>query len=164
MGKPLLFYLIDEHTDDIKYCEQKGMVPCKFADKELDGKPYKSAIQYIYKGYIYDVLESGQCYSGYMLTLMRLPQPSYEQLLNVLLNSKHYEERVGATGVILKHYPKEFERSLTSIINAGTEQSKNRKGIKRMAKCVYNIINDSCYIKQFESIMNLCKEIELLLN
>ena len=40
MGKPLLFYLIDEHTDDIKYCEQKGMVPCKFADKELDGKRY----------------------------------------------------------------------------------------------------------------------------
>ena len=50
MGKPLLFYLIDEHTDDIKYCEQKGMVPCKFADKELDGNRIKAQFSIFTKG------------------------------------------------------------------------------------------------------------------
>lgn len=115
MRKPLSFYVISERTDHVKYCKRKGLIPYKFIDKSLDGQILNYVTQYVYKGYIYNALGYDQCYSGYMLTLMRLPQLSYEELLNTALRSRKYAERAGATGMILKDYPKEFEKFLLSI-------------------------------------------------
>lgn len=165
--KPLHFYVIDERTDNIKYCKSKGLIPYKFKELkcELDDNAIKTVAQYTGNGYVYDVLEGDQCYTnGHMVTLMRLPKLSYEELLNDALNSKYSEERIGATGIILKEYPKEFEQTLISIAGSAPVSLKNKKSIKRMARYVYELINNSCYVRQLENIRKLCKELELRLN
>ena len=158
MSKPLLFYLIDERTDSSAYCKRKGMKPYKSEGRILDNEVYKSEIQFTYKGHIYDVLESDQCYTGYMITLMRLPKMAYVELLNVALDSKHYKERIGAMGIILKEYAKEFEQSLISMTDTGIEPIENKRHIKRMLVYVYHLINTS-YNSELEYIRNICREL-----
>ena len=162
--KSLHFYVIDERTDNIKYCRSKGLIPYKFKELkcEPDNNAIKAVAQYTGNGYVYDVLEGDQCYTnGYMVTLMRLPKLSYEELLNDALNSKYSEERIGATGIILKEHPKEFEQTLISITNSATVSLANKRSVKRMARYVYELINNSCYVRQLENIWKLCKELEL---
>ena len=165
--KSLHFYVIDERTDNIKYCRSKGLIPYKFKELkcEPDNNAIKTVAQYTGNGYVYDVLEGDQCYTnGHMVTLMRLPKLSYAELLNDALNSKYSEERIGATGIILKEYPKEFEQTLISIAGSALISLKNKKSIKRMARYVYELINNSCYVRQLENIRDICKELELRLN
>lgn len=160
MGVPLLFYVIDEHTDDVKYSKKKGMVPYKLENKTLDNQIYKSVIQYSYKDYIYDVLEANQCYSGYMVTLMRLPKLSYKELLGTALTSKKYEERAGAIGIILKDYPIEFERYLSSIKNMDFNNLTEKSSIKRMAKMINDFIRENTsYVWPLEKILSLCEDL-----
>jgi len=162
MSQALMFYVINEVTDDVKYCERIGMKPYKTIDKTLDHHTFQSIVQYAFKGYIYEVLESSQCYSDYMVVLMRLPKLSYDDLLNVAINSRHRDERIGATGILLKDYPKELEQSLRSMIKATSAQLENKKNIKRMTGYLVDLITDSQYIQQFENIRDLCKELSIL--
>lgn len=147
---PLLFYVIDEHTDDIKYCKKKGMKPYNV----INGK----YTQYEYKGYIYDVLECGECYSGYMVTLMRLPELSFNELLNVALGSKYYEERFGALGIILKDYNIQFEKYLQLLSDDAIYQS--RKNIQRMVDRVLDLHQWTSYVCDMHSIMNECEGVK----
>ena len=79
MFKPRLFYAIGEYVDDIAYCKRKGFKPHKKVIKQLDGMPIDVVTQYQKGEYIYEVLACDQCYSGYMLTLMRLPKLQFLQ-------------------------------------------------------------------------------------
>jgi hypothetical protein len=79
MSKSLLFYVIDEHTDDVKYCKRRGLRPYKTKMKTLDNNPFEQVVQYIKDVFIYDVLECDQFYSDYMIILMRLPKLLYEE-------------------------------------------------------------------------------------
>jgi len=161
MSKPLLFYVIDERTDYIKYCKRKGMIPYKFTDKRLDGQIYKSAIQYTYQGHIYNVLNCAQCYSGYMITLMQLPKLSYEELIDIALSSTKSEERSGAIGIILKDYPNEFEQYLSSIKDIDSENLSKKNNVKRMVELINNFIkNNTSYAWSLEKILFLCEELE----
>jgi len=167
MKKPLHFYVMNEHTDNIKYSKSKGLIPYKFKELrcELDDNVIKTVIQYTKNGYIYDVLEGDQCYTrGYMTVLMRLPKLSYEELLNDALHSKHFDERIGATGIILKDYSKEFEKTLKSINDFVINNFKNKKNVKRMLVYIYSLIEGTHYIRQLENIRDLCKELELRLS
>lgn len=167
MKKPLHFYVIDERTDNIKYCKSRGLIPYKFKELkcDLDDHVIETVTQYTKNGYVYDVLEGDQCYTrGHMVTLMRLPKLSYEELLNDALNSKHLEERIGATGIILKYYLKNFEKTLISMNNSQIIHLENKKNAKRMAVYVYGLIDGSCYIRKLENIRDLCKELELRLS
>jgi len=171
VGKPLLFYVIDEHTDEIKYCKKIGLLPYKFEDKicyssdpTIGNQTIKTVIQYTYKDYIYDALELSQCYSGYVVTLMRLPKLSYEVLLNTALTSTEYDERVGAVGIILKDYPNEFERYLSSIKNMDSINLSEKNKIKRMVTLINDFIkNSTSYVWHLERILSLCEELKLKL-
>ena len=99
-----------------------------------------------------------------MTTLMRLPKLSYEELLNIALHSKYLEERIGATGMILKDHSKEFEKTLISMNNSEITHLENKKNAKRMAVYIYDLIDGSHYIRQLENIRDLCKELELRLS
>ena len=158
--KPLLFYMINEFTDDVKYCERMGMKPYKTVDKVLDHQTFQSAVQYSYRGYIYEVLVCTQCYSDAMVVLMRLPKLTYEDLLDTAVNSKHRDERVGALGVILKDHPNEFRQSLESMIETDPSQQQNQKNTSRMSAYVDDLITDSQYIEQLETIRDLCVKLE----
>lgn len=160
MNKPLLFYTINEFTDDVKYCERMGMKPYKTVDKVLDHHTFQSTVEYSYRGYIYEVLDSTQCYSDAMVVLMRLPKLTYEDLLDTAINSKHRDERIGALGVILKDHPKEFRQSLESMIETYPSKHQNQKNISRMSTCVDDLITDSQYIEQLETIRDLCVKLE----
>lgn len=167
MEKPLHFYVIDERTDNIKYSKSRGLMPYKFKELrcELDDSETKTVIQYTKNGYIYDVLEGDQCYTrGYMTILMRLPKLSYEELLNDALHSKHFDERIGATGIILKDHSKEFENTLKSMNDSAIIDFKNKKNVKRMVVYIHSLIEGTHYITQLENIRDLCKEIELRLS
>lgn len=164
MKQPLHFYVIDERKDIIKYCKSRGLIPYKFKELkcDLDDHVIETVTQYTKNGYVYDVLEGDQCYTrGHMVTLMRLPKLSYEELLNDALNSKYLEERIGATGIILKDYLKDFEKTLISMNHSQTIHLE--KNAKRMAVYVYGLIDGSCYIRELENIRDLCKELELRL-
>lgn len=148
--EPLLFYVINEHTDDIKYCEKKHMKPYNVVNGSI--------MQYEYKGYIYDILEQGECYSGYMVTLMRLPKLSFGDLLNVALESKNYEERIGAIGVILKDYQSEFEQYLLSL--SDDMIYTNKKNIKRLVSFICILPDRTSYVLDLPIILNQCEKIK----
>lgn len=158
----LLFYVIDEHTDDIKYCTKKGMVPHSYDNYILDGHSYMKITQYLYKGHIYDVLEAGQCYSGFMVTLMKLPKLSYKELLNIALYSKKKGERLGAIGVILKDHPVDFENFLLTSREMDIDVLRRDKSIINVIRIINGFIKiSSSYVWQLKNILKLCEEIEL---
>ncbi len=76
------------------------------------------------------------------------------------INSKHYDERVGATGVILIDYPKEFEQSLLAMIDDDKVLLDNKKNRKRMSKYVYGFINESHYMEFLDNIWSACKQLK----
>ncbi len=157
MSKPLLFYTVDEKTDVEKFCKRRGLKPHIFEIKELDGVRYSVVDKYIKDGYIYDVLNYDErCYSGYMVTLMRLPKLSFEELLNTALSSKSFQERAGAIGILLKDYPKEFERFLSDF-NKNIGKGRQLKQIKRLAGFITD--NRSHYSDELGKIVALCKRI-----
>lgn len=160
MRKPLLFYVIDERTDVAAYCKRKGMKPIKFIEASLDDQIYKRAVQYSYKSVIYDVLDWNQCYSGFMVTLMRSPKLSYEELIEVALTSKKFGERAGAVGIILKEYTAEFERYLLSTKDMDFDQLPRKKEIVRMATVIYDFIREhNSDVWPLEKILSLCDEL-----
>ena len=148
--KPLLFYVIDEHTDDIKYCKKKHMKPYNVVNGNI--------MQYEYKGYIYDILEQGECYSGYMVTLMRLPKLHFDDLINVALESKNYQERIGAIGVILKDYRSEFEQYLLSLSDDVIYNKK--KNIKRLVDYICILPDYTSYVWDLSVILSQCEKIK----
>ena len=165
MRKALLFYTVDERTDIYGYCKKRGVKPYKFESKVLDGCPFEQAIQYTKYDFVYDVLEYDQCYSGYMVILMRLPKLSYEELLNVALTSKHPEERAGAIGVILKEHPMQFENYLSALSEASTTTLHRNKHIKRMIAFINNFIKvNTSYILHLDKILLLCEKIYCQIN
>lgn len=160
MGKPLLFYTIDEQTDVSKYCKRKGLKPYKVINKIMDNCLLEQAVQYSKNGFLYDALEYDQCYSGYMVTLMRLPKMTYEELLKVALSSKSSDERAGAIGVILKDYPIQFENYLLKLSKSNTNTMYEKKRIKRMITFINNFVKDNTsYVCCRDRILRLCEEI-----
>lgn len=158
MKKPKLFFGITEDMNDIKCCKSIGMKPCKFVYKTLDGIPFRCTIQYSYKGFTYYVLEENQCYSGFMVTLMRLPQLSYFELLETALTSRSFDERAGAIGIILKDYSTEFEKYLLNIKNTDLSVLKDKKSIKKLVKLINEfIIPHTSYVDKLENIVSLCE-------
>lgn len=158
MSKPLLFYTIDEFTDADRYCKRKGLTPFKFEDRELDGHTFKSVIQYTKDGFIYDVLEADQCYSGYTITLMRSPKLSYENLLHIALTSRHLAERAGAIGTILKEHPDQFQNYLLALRNENNAWREDKR-IRRMVIFVNEIKNYTSYVLRAGKILQLCEEL-----
>ena len=158
MSKPLLFYTIDEFTDADRYCKRKGLTPFKFEYRELDGHPFKCTIQYKKNNFIYDVLEENQCYSGYTITLMRLPKLSYEKLLHIALTSKHLSERAGAIGIILKDYPLQFQDFLRAIGQKDSTGLYKNKHIERMIAFIHNDIRmHTSYVCHLKKILSFCE-------
>lgn len=107
-----LFYLIDEHEDNIAFCKRKKLKPLIYKeivvpDTDID---FLNVQKYYTPKYVYRVLQSSECYSGYPITLMREPQLSYEDLINVLLRTKKRDEKLGALGILLKQYPENFKQ------------------------------------------------------
>ena len=157
MGKTLLFYMVDEHVDVDKYCKRKGLRPHKFVEKILDGKPFKQAVQYVKGECVYQLLEGElHSYTGCMFAIMRIPELPYEALLNVALTSKHFDERAGATGVILQKHSERFRKYLIEIAKADIKFLKDKKHIMRMVKFINE--NTRCE-KHLEEIMTLCEMI-----
>lgn len=161
MSKALFFYTIDEFQDELKYYKRKGLKPYKYKQRTLNGQPFDVvATQYKKDNYIYDVLEWDQCYSGYMLTLMRLPQLSYEELLEVALKSKYHDERAGAIGVILKDYPNQFQRYLLALSEIDINSLREHKRIKRMIIFINEFIKkNNSYVHHLDRILALCEKI-----
>jgi len=159
MSKALFFYTIGEFQDEEKYCKRKGLKPCKYTQRTLNGQPFDVvATQYTKDGYIYDVFEWDQCYSGSMLTLVRLPRLSYEELLDVALTSKYLDERAGAIGTILKEYPNEFEHYLLKISEMNIAVLPEKRKIKRMITFINSTVKPYGGSNNRERIISLCKE------
>lgn len=159
--KPLLFYTIDDCTDDKKYCKRKGLKPHKTVMKRLDDRPFEVVVQYSKGGYVYDVLEWDQCYSGYMITLMRLPELSFDELLHVALFSNNRDERAGAIGMLLKNYSTEYECYLRSVKERGFSNQSEKKKLVRMVKYIHDVVKNynSC-VRELNGVLELCRELK----
>jgi len=159
MSKPRLFYTIGEHTDISYYCKRKGLIPKKFEIKELDGRPFKSVSQYVKGNFKYEVLEADQCYSGYMVTLVRLPRLSYEDLLKVALTSRYSDERAGAIGTILKDYTYQFQQHLMMLAQMDINALSHKKYVRRMLAFIKDLKKYTSYVWQLDEILLLCEKI-----
>jgi hypothetical protein len=157
MGKTLLFYMVDEHVDVDKYCKRKGLIPYKFVEKVLDGKPFKQAVQYIKGECVYQLLEGDiHSYTGCMFAVMRMPELPYEVLLKTALTSKYFDERAGATGLILKKHSGRFRDYLIEIYETDVKLLKDKKHIRRMVKFIKD---NTRYENHLEEIIPLCEKI-----
>ena len=164
MGKPRLFYIIYEFTNEDKYCKRNGLMPYKIQEMSthIIGDPIiYMPIQYIKRGYVYEVLDDNEYYFG-MTILMRLPQLTYERLLNVALNSRYYDERVGAISIILKDYTKEFEQFLISMLNVEKKEIRYKRGLKRVSKYICWLMREY-YKSKLENIRDICEKLKVKL-
>ena len=123
--KKRAFFVFDEHTDYVKECIKIGMKPIK-------GHTYVE--EFVYSGTKYKTLSMNDCYSGWTITIMALPKPTYIELIRIVLKSNCYDEFVGGLGILLKEYPQEFKRFL--------EKSSNKnKRIRKIKKTILNEIS-----------------------
>lgn len=111
-----LFYLIDEHEDNVIFCKKRRLKPIIYDEVKVPNTDitFLNVQEYSAGKYVYKVLQSAECYSGYPITLMREPQLSYDDLINVLLHTKKYDERLGSLGILLKQYPNDFKKFFCS--------------------------------------------------
>lgn len=134
-----IFYVFDEHTDYIKECERMGMKSNKTLteDFEFDGTKYK-------------VLSPNECYSGWEITAMALPELSYSELFNIVMNSRFYDEIVGSIGILLKKYSDEFITYLKA-------QSSNNIRLRKIKKIIKKEISErDPNVKQMTELLDLC--------
>lgn len=160
MHKALLFYTIGEYTSVERYCKRKGLKPFKTIMKTLDNQPFPVVTQYSKGEYIYDVLGYQDCYSGYMVTLMRLPQLAYQELLNVALTSHNSDERAGATGILLKDYPREFEDFLLMVSEKNIVDKQEKRQILRLTRFILDFVCAyTSYVQDMGTVISLCQMI-----
>lgn len=161
MAKAELFYVIGEYTNDDKYCKSKGLKPHKTVIKSLDKKPFLVVKEYSKNGTIYASLEADECYSGYVVTLMRLPELPFEELLSVAMTAKRIEDRAGALGIILKKYSSAFTQYLLMIKRSENLNPAQKKQIALVTTFIYDFIwKNSFYIQGMEDVLSLCKELK----
>jgi hypothetical protein len=159
--KAQIFYALNEWTNSEQYLKKNGLKPYKIHTWKPSGsQPITIVDQYIRDGHIYDVLESDQCYSGFMVTIARLPLPEYEELLNLALCSPHEEERGGALGIILKNHPKEFLRYLATANQEDILLESSQKEIGRIAAFVFDCIKPYTSASTMDEIYDLCGKLK----
>lgn len=138
--KKRLFYVFDEHTDYVRECQKMGMNPILtdsfLKDFEYDGTKYKA-------------LSCNECYSGWKITVMALPEMSYSDLLALMMNNQFYDEIVGSIGIALKKYPHEFVAFLSN------EPPANKR-IRRIKKIINDEISKkNSNVRQMETLHDI---------
>lgn len=95
-----------------------------------------------------------ECYSSWEYTIMKLQQMNFVQLLNLALNTKKYDERVGELGIILRHHEFEFTNFLTDVYSGNIPADKAKK---KLTKLIYSEIKQrSDFVRGMKTILNLC--------
>lgn len=158
MKKAQMFYAINEWTNSEHYVRKNGLKPYKTHVWDPSGsQPITIVDQYIRDGQIYDVLEGDRCYSGFMVTLARLPLPDHEELLDLALRTPHEEERGGALGILLKNYPEEFLKYLALVNKEEIVPVSRQKEIGRIAAYVLDDIKPHTNVGGMDEIFYLCR-------
>lgn len=173
MSKYLLFYLIDEHTNETVFCKKRGLIPCKYekkicysSDNSDEDYVFYRTIQYVDKRSkcVYDVLDKQQCYSGFNTTLMRQPKLMFDDLIKTAITSKNRDERIGSIGILLKDYQTDFEKYLSNVIKTQFSDIKTKKRVKWMAVFITDYIwKNTSFVWHLESIKKLCEKIKQLM-
>ena len=139
--KKRAFYVFDEHTDYIKACEKIGM-------KAIGDKP--DVKHFLFGETEYEVLFCHDCFSGWQITVMELPELSFAELLQLVMSSRCYDEIVGGIGMILKKHSDEFVRFLS------TETSNNKK-VGKIKKIIKKEISErNPEVKAMTDLLALC--------
>lgn len=161
MREPFSFYTIYEYDNEESFYKRNGFEPYTTELKEMEDVPVLCVTQYVKKGFVFDVLESSQCYSGAMVTLARVPSLGYDDLLDTALKSKNMGERRGAIGMMLKNYPQKLETFLDDFQQGFLVADYTRKEVLKIIK----FINEDIYpyyggVKDLEKILSICKQLE----
>ena len=139
--KKQLFYVFDEHTDYVQECTEMGMIP-------LSNETFVEYFEF--DGIKYKVLSVNECFSGWTITLMAMPKLSYSELLNVMLDSRSYDEIVGSLGIVLKEHLNDF------ILYLKTERSKKLR-LHKIKKMIKNDISErNSDVQQMIDLLSLC--------
>lgn len=93
------FYIYDEHD----YPKKEWI---KLGGRILTDS--KGNERYFFNGVEYKYLNCHEIYSGWCITLVRLPELSYEKLFELLRCTKYESELSGTLGLLLKKYEKRF--------------------------------------------------------
>lgn len=124
------FYVFGEHDEYTKLCRKMKMYPIK------DNKRGKEFFRCNDK--VYEVLFCNECYSGFTVTLMQLPEMNVLELLSLLSYTKYYSEFVGSIGILRVKHSEVFERALKEE-NFFSEKRKRKilKELMKISKGIY---------------------------
>lgn len=129
LKKSKKFYVFGERDDYTKLCRKMNMYP--FKDNKR-GKEFFSC-----NDKVYEVLFCNECYSGFTVTLMQLPEMGALELLSLLSETKYYSEFVGSIGILRAKHLEVFERALKENYFSEKRKRKILKELKRISEIVY---------------------------
>lgn len=142
-----MFYVFDEHTDYIAECKKIGLLPIEHED---------CFVKQFYCGETrYDVFGRHECYSGWEINVVQSGSYTFDDLLNILIDSHIYDEKVVSLGFILKNHYKSF---LDTLMN---DSLQDRCGKKKIIKLITKDICKKSYdVSKMKELIQICKNIE----
>ena len=141
----MTFYVFDEHTDYVYECKKMGMKP-------IGNETFIK--EFIFDEVKYKVLSLHECFSGWEINVMAIPELSYSELLNVMLSSKYYDEIVGSIGIILKKHLNKF----IEYLKLETSNSKQHRKIKKIEKIIKKEISErNPNVNKMDELLHICK-------
>lgn len=142
MGKP------DENVENLieRVSTNSFYDGFRFRKNEMDVKYLEC------DGVIYEVLGCNECYSGWEITVMALPEMKFHELVSLLCNTKDAGELRGSLGILLKKYYKEF----CPVLIAG--EIFDRKASRKIAKLISEeIARTSEPVSEMRELLAWCR-------
>lgn len=103
-------------------------------------------------GILYEVLGCNECYSGWEITVMALPEMKFHELVSLLCDTKDAGELRGSLGILLKKYYKEF----CSVLTAG--ETFDRKTSRKIARLIsQEIAENSEPVSEMHELLVWCR-------
>ena len=137
-----MFYAFDERTDCEKECKKIGLIKTNSTGDD---------ILWTLNGHSYQQLKPWECYSLFAITLMQLPEPSFEELFDTALCSRHYNEQASTLGVILAKH----EKLLVRMLSTYTNPDKNFKKLIREILSLFERVDE--LKDEFPELLSVCR-------
>ena len=142
-----MFYAFDERTDYEKECKKIGLIKTNGTGDD---------ILWTFNDHSYQQLKPWEYYSLFTIslftiTLMQLPEPSFEELFDTALCSRHYSEQASALGVILAKH----EKLLVRMLSTYTNPDKNFKKLIRKILSLFGRVDE--LKDEFPELLSVCR-------
>lgn len=110
--------------------------------------------KFVYGKEIYHVLGINDCYSGWEITVINQSAMDYDSLIDLVKNSREYDEIVGGIGLLLKDY---YDRFYAVLVDENILSYKRRRKIAKLI--LTEIAERSEHVAEMEELLDVCRKI-----